>query len=151
MARLNREKLERYLLLVSTTVTSILAAPIIGFTWASIDAVEQELAIPESRLLFRIQYLISIVAFLSVYSVIRQMRGKFLKVAIIGFPTAFLFFLFFAQFATRWLKPLDHHNLTNLFLFTLAVGIEGSSISMMVGKLVTLGILRLSFPETKLP
>lgn len=151
MARLTKEILEKYLLLVSTTVTSIFLAPILGFIWASIDAIEQELAIPESRLLFRLEFPISIVGFILVYSFVNQTRRKFLNVALIGFPSALLSYLLIAQFFTRWIKPLDHQNFATLFLFTLAVGIAGASASMMVGKLVTLGILKLSFPKTKLP
>ena len=150
MARLTKEKLERYLLLVSTTVTSIFVAPILGFTWASIDGIEKELAIPESRFLFRIEFPLSIVAFVLVYSCVRQSRLKFLNVALIGFPTALVLFFLIAQIFTRWMKPLDTQNFATLFLFTLAVGIAAASVSMMVGKLVTLIILKLSFPGTKL-
>ena len=150
MARLTKETLEIYLLLVSTTVTSIFVAPIIGF-WASIDPIERELAVPESRWLFQIEFPLSIVTFILVYAFVKQSRRKFLNVTLIGFPTALLIFLFVAQFFTRWMKPLDHQNFANLFLFTLAVGIAAASISMMVGKLVTLGILKLSFPQPKLP
>jgi len=150
MARLTHEKLESYLLLVSTTVTSIVIAPVLGFGWASIDAVEQELAIPESRLLFRIAFPVSIVAFLMLYSLVKQSRRKFLNVTLVGFPAALVLFLLIAQFFTRWMRPLDHQNFATQFLFTLAVGIAASSISMLVGKLVTLSILKLSFPKTKL-
>ncbi len=151
MARLTKETLEKYLLLVSTTVTSIFVAPILGFSWAAIDPIESPLAVPESRWLFWFEFPLSIVGFIMIYSFVKQSERNFLKVALIGFPSALLLFLMTAQIFTRWLRPLDHQNFANLLLFTLAVGIAASSISMLIGKLVTLGIVKLSFPQTKLP
>ena len=151
MAQLTEEKLEKYLLLVSTTVTAVLVAPIIAFSWATIDPLEMELAVPESRWLFRFAFLVSIVTFLLTYQFVNKSNRKFLKVALAGFPVALLFFLLSAQFFTRWMKPLDHQHFGKLFIFTMALGIGASSISMLVGKLVTLVILQLSFSQTKLP
>lgn len=150
MAHLTDEKLEGYLLLISATVTSVVVAPILGFAWASIDPIDRELAIPDSDWLFRLEFPISLVAFILIYIIADYYRRNFLIVSLAGFPFALFLYLMAAQFFTRWLKPLDQPSLGKRLLISLLFGVTASVISMIVGKLLTMVIVRVSFPKTKL-
>lgn len=119
---MTKENIEKLSLVFFTGVSLIFASLLIGNIWASIDPIEMEYAIEESRWMFRLSYVTSLFSFIGVYILFFKSTRKFFFVGVLSFPVTFCLYLIVSQVFMRFLQPLFHQNFFSLFAFTMLIG-----------------------------
>ncbi len=138
----SRDRISSVILLFSTLCLIVFAVLLIGL-WASINPIEQEVAVPESRWLFRLALLAPLISYGGIYIASFRVERRFLYVGLLSFPIAFFIFILTAQFMGRFLRPLDHPRFLSLFCITLAIGTALSLVGTMIAKLLAVGVNRM--------
>lgn len=151
MARLTEEKLEKYLLLVSTVVTSVVVGLFLGLTWAMIDLTEYPAAFAERQLLNKAAYFVAFACYLLTYALFVKRRFRFYLIGITGFAFTFIASALFAQTCLSLRISFNHDFFGSSLIWTILFGFASSFMSMSIGKLIAISTVFLLRKTEPLP